>query len=130
MVYSSYSTGLSGLLASTTRLSVSASNVANQHSTVQRVGDTLQNQPYVPGRVVQTSQNPGTKAIVQEKNPASRPIFDPGHIAADEQGVVDAPLVSLEQEAVLQIRAEHAYKASLKTIETQQEMDRSTLDMA
>lgn len=121
---------LSGLVAAQTRMATSASNVANQHSTVEREGEALFNRPYEAREVQQTSQEPsGTSAEVLLKTRPTAPIYDPDAAVADEEGIVQTPNVNPDEEVVQQILAEKAFKANLKTIQVEDENLGKLLDV-
>lgn len=92
---STLSIGLSGLNAASTRLNVSAHNIAN----AQTPGFRRQ-------QVVQSSQAEGGVAVALDS------------AASPEQ----APMASLAEDIVEQMSAAYAFKANLKVIQTQQDM--------
>ncbi len=110
---------LSGLRASGKRLEVSASNVANARS-----------EDYRPGRVVQSAQaSGGTRADAVPVTPATVPSYEPQSPAADADGLVQRPNVSLEAETVEQIIAQRSFEANLRTVETADRMNKALLDI-
>jgi flagellar basal-body rod protein FlgC len=122
---------LSGLHAAERRIGVSASNVANLSSTVRTAEDgSLVNDPYRPQRVVQSSlSSGGVRAdVVELSNPTIR-VADPTSPVADENGTVEIPNISLEEEVMNQIQASYDYKANLKVIKVQKELDKALLDI-
>lgn len=121
---------LSGLSAASRRIQVSAANIANQHSTKTIVDGNVVNRPYVAQRVQQVSvAGGGVITQVRDVNPTSTPLFDPDDPDADANGFVAYPNVKLENEIVEQKIASYDYKANLKTIKVQQEMEQSLLDI-
>ncbi len=121
---------LSGLSAAARRLHVSANNIANIHSTKTVVDGNTVNAPYVPKRVDQVSQaGGGVTTVVKDINPASTKLFDPDDPDADTEGFVAYPNVNLETEIVNQKIASYDYKANLKTIKVQDELEQSLLDI-
>jgi flagellar basal-body rod protein FlgC len=121
---------LSGLSAASRRVQVSAANIANMHSTKTVVDGNVVNSPYVAQRVQQVSQaGGGVITQVRDVSPASTPLFDPEDPDADANGFVAYPNVKLENEIVEQKIASYDYKANLKTIKVQQEMEQSLLDI-
>ena len=121
---------LSGLAAASKRLQVSANNIANMHSTRTVVDGNEVVSPYIAQQVQQISQaGGGVTTRVQDVNPRSTPIFNPEDPDADANGFVAYPNVSLENEIVNQKIASYDYKANLKTIKVQQEMEQSLLDI-
>ncbi|MFO0389862.1 MAG: flagellar basal body rod protein FlgC [Alphaproteobacteria bacterium] len=121
---------LSGLSAASRRVQVSAANIANQQSTKTVVDGNVVNSPYVAQRVKQVSlAGGGVITQVRDVNPTSTPLFDPDDPDADANGFVAYPNVKLENEIVEQKIASYDYKANLKTIKVQQEMEQSLLDI-
>lgn len=123
-------TAISGLFAASRRLSVSANNIVNQGSTRTQVDGVETNTPYTPKQVVQISQATGgviTRVI--DKNPATVGVFIPDHPDADAEGVVQFPNVDIAEELVNQKIASYDYKANLKTIKVQDELQKSLLDI-
>lgn len=118
------------LTAHSKRLEVSAANVANQQSRGVRPGAAARPGDYVPHVVALSSiAGGGVQARVL---PVTAPSFltaEPGAPGADSEGMVARPNVSLEREVVTQIEALHAFKASLKVIETENERLGALLDL-
>lgn len=123
---------LTGLNAASRRLGVSASNVANLSSTVRTAEDgSLVNDPYRPQRVVQTSlPSGGVRADVVEAGVPIVRVPDPSSPVAAADGTVEIPNVSLEEEAVEQQLATYTFKANLKVLKTQKELDEALLDIS
>lgn len=122
---------LSSLTAQTHTLAVSAANVANVRSLGVRPDGAPQDPPgYQPQRVVQIS-GPGGSVIskAQPISPPSILVYDPNNPAADSEGLVALPNVSLEEEFVVQLQAKTAYKANLAALEAQDEALGSLLDL-
>ncbi len=110
---------LSSLSAQARSLAVSAANVAN-----------LRSVDYQPQRVVQTSgPEGGVRAVTVPITPPSVQVYDPSNPAADGDGRVALPNVSLEEEFVVQLQAKLAYKANLAVLETQDEVAGDLLDV-
>ncbi len=118
---------LSGLMAQSKRMAVSAANVANLYSAGSGDGARA---AYRPQRTVNVSMaGGGVRAETVPISPATIQVFDPNHPAADPDGVVDYPNISLERELVTQIEAKQAYKANLRMIKVQDEMLGELLDV-
>lgn len=127
---SAINSALSGLHAAGKRIQVSAENVANQHSTRTRVNGQVTSQPYAPKRVEQIAQpNGGVEARVQDINPATTAVYAPDHPDADANGNLSLPNVSLENEVVEQKLASYDYKANLRTLKVQDELEKSLLNI-
>ncbi|MFM2042510.1 MAG: flagellar basal-body rod protein FlgC [Pseudomonadota bacterium] len=146
---------LSGAQAAQTRLSVSASNVANLRSTgvlpdargpnalgPNAVGPNAQGpvpdgapRAYEALRTSQTAiagpggQGLGTLATARPANPAIVAEAAPDSPFANGDGLIAAPNVDLVGERVEQIAAGAAYKAALAVIRTQSEMERELLNV-
>lgn len=121
------STAVSGLNAATTRLAVSANNVANAFSS-GRPGDP--GSPAYQAQDVQQSAVPGggTRATVVARNPATQLAFDPASLRASDSGLVEIPNVDFGEELVAQRAAAAAFKASAAVIRTVDEQQRELLD--
>lgn len=112
-----------GLNAASLRLETSANNVANSQSTVQRNQQgALVNEPYRAQRVEQASLVPaGVRARAADSaNPTIRRA-DPTSPVADEEGLVEAPNVSLDEEVVQQQIATYDFQANLRALQAQDE---------
>lgn len=123
---------LSGLNAASRRLGVSANNVANLSSTTRTAADgSLVNDPFKPQRVAQTSLPSGgvRTDVVQVSNPTAT-VFDPSSPVASEDGTLEIPNVSLEEEVVDQQLATYTFKANLKVLKVQKELDEALLDIS
>lgn len=122
---------ISGLNAAQTRLSVSASNIANQRSTSRIENGVRVQEPYIPQRVVQSAIAPqgGVRADVQAVDPATVKAYDPDIPSADENGIVEFPNVNIEEQLVNTKVAGYDYKANLKVLKTQDEITKSLLDI-
>jgi len=120
---------LSGLQASATRLGVSASNVANANTagTTAKAG---RGQPaYRPLTVDQTSvPGHGVAATVTPSKAPPAQVYAPDSQLADSDGMIELPDVDPVEEAMAQIKAVTAYRASLSVMRTSDEMDRTLLD--
>ncbi len=122
-----YGIAVSGLQATARRLAVSADNVVNAQTSrpVETEGVTPAG-VFQPQRVQQTSlPNGGVRAVVQPVNPATRLVAD----LASPTGVAAYPNVDLAAEIVEQRLAATSYKAILRVIEVQAELDDVLLDL-
>jgi flagellar basal-body rod protein FlgC len=127
---------VSGMLAASTSLTASASNLANLQSDGP-VPATDPQQPVAPasGRVYQPVQvtdsaqpGGGVSATVSPSLPAYTLAYDPGAPFANMQGMVAAPNVDPAREIMNQITASLAYKANIATFKTAQEMEKTLFD--
>jgi len=123
---------LSGLQASTTRLGASASNVANANTagaTAKGARGGAASTAYRPLAVDQTTvAGYGVAANVTASAAPPQPVYAPQSSLADSDGMIDLPDVDPVQEAMAQIQAVTAYRASLSVMRTSDEMDRALLD--
>lgn len=103
------STALSGLAAAEQRLGVSANNVANG-TTPGFEAKEAKARPLDGGGVI---------VDIQNKNPATL-------TGPDGEAV---PNVSLDEEVANQITAGYDFKANLKVLQVQKEMDQALLDI-
>ncbi len=130
-----FNIGVSGLHAAVTRTSVSANNIVNARSNPVRPAsapppanpDPAQTEFQALKVYQKAVEGGGTQAYTRPVTPPAVQVPDP--YAEDGSGVSYVPNVSYEVEFVEQIRAEHAYKASAKVIETAKEMDETLLDI-
>ena len=131
-----FSASLSGLMAQSKRVAVSAENIANMRSRGLREDGPAQGsgegQPgaYVPRQVEDvTTAGGGVKAVERPVDPASVKIYAPSRPDADAAGVAAVPNVNLAEELVNQILAQRAYEANAAAIRTQDEMTDRLLDI-
>lgn len=132
---SGFSASLSGLMANSKRLAVSADNVANMRSRgVREDGPPVESggQPgaFVPKRVQDvTTGGGGVRAELRPVTPPSVEVYAPGSPDADADGIAAIPNVNLAEELVTQIQAQRAYEANAKALKTQDELTDSLLDI-
>ena len=120
----------SGLNAASLRTSVSANNIANARSTSELQNGKPVNKVYVPQDVIQINQeNGGTLASVTYSNKPTVSQYEPNHIAADENGIVQYPDIDLAEELVDAQQAASDYKATLKALEIYKDTQQSLLDV-
>ena len=126
----------SGMLAASTSLTASASNLANLQSDGP-VPATDPQQPvapapgsvYQPVQVTDTAQpGGGVRATVQPSLPAYTLAYDPTAPYANMQGMVAAPNTDPAREVVNQVAASFAYKANIAVFKTAQQMEKTLLD--
>lgn len=117
---------LNGLNAATTRLNVSASNTVNQFSS----GTPGKNDAYKALEVVQSSTaGAGPVTHIKEKDPATITAYAPHVPTADGDGYIELPNVDIATELVHQMQAKTSYQASLKILESWDEMQETLLDI-
>lgn len=116
---------LSGLAVAAKRAFVASNNIVNTHS----AGDGQAGSVFKPQTVEQVSVSPaGVRAVTRPITPATIPVYSPDHAAADKDGLVQMPNVSLAHEIVNLKMAMNSYRANLKVIETADEMTGELLD--
>jgi flagellar basal-body rod protein FlgC len=126
---SAIQTALSGLLSQGSKVATAASNIANVSTTGSLDKNSNQRAPYTPVDAQFSSQeNGGVSTTVVNRDPAFIPSYAPNSPFADENGIIGAPNISLDQEIVSLKQAETAYKANLKTIEIASEMEDALLN--
>jgi len=128
------SIAVSGMLAATRRLQVSAQNVANMRSD-GALPDAQGNyspgapRPYTPLRVDQVDlAGGGTRAIVNEISPSYIVAYDPSAPYANQDGMVAAPNVDLADELVQQLTATYTYAANARVVTSYNQMVKSLFD--
>ncbi len=127
---SALNAAVSGYAAATQRLNVIAQNIANAESTQTQVGESILNQPYVPQKLVQTSQETGgveTKSVPISPPTVAR--FDPNNIAADDNGITQYPNVDQASQLVESKFTLYNAQANLSVIKAQDKMLKSVLNI-
>lgn len=122
----------SGLNAATRRLEASAANIANVRTTGALPGAGFADAPaaYQPVQVEQTAQpGGGVAATYTAISPANVTIAEPGAPYANADGLVAAPNVSLEGEAINLLVARYSFAANVAVIKTADEMAQKLLDV-
>ena len=120
----------SALTAQSERLNVTASNLANADSATGPDGV-----PYKAKQVVFQAQPAanglaGVKvAGVVEDPSAPRRVYDPKHPAADGQGYVTLPNVSVVDEMVNMMSASRSYQSSVEVMSTAKSLLLKTLSL-
>ena len=120
----------SALTAQSERLNVTASNLANADSATGPDGI-----PYKAKQVVFQAQPAanglaGVKvAGVVEDPSAPRRVYDPKHPAADGQGYVTLPNVSVVDEMVNMLSASRSYQSSVEVMSTAKSLLLKTLTL-
>jgi flagellar basal-body rod protein FlgC len=127
---------VTGMLAASTAMTASASNIANmqtdgpvpatgpQTPVLQAPGSV-----YQPLAVSQSAQpNGGVSASLTPSLPGYALAYDPSAPFANMQGMIATPDVDPAREAVNQITAALAYKANIASFKTAEEMEKSLLN--
>ena len=127
---SSISTLLSGMNAAATRLSASASNVANVQTTGPVPDANGARTAYKPLDVRQSALDNGTVTTsLTTRNPAYDLQYQPGSPDANADGMVAAPNVDLAGEITDQLTAKISYEAAAKSMKVVNDMQQQTIDM-
>ena len=111
----------SALAAQTQRLNVTASNIANADSAAAPGADAYHAKQVV-FEAVATENGLGTTkvqvaGVVEDKSPGRR-VYDPRHPAADSQGYITMPNVSVVDEMVNMLAASRSYQSSVEVLNT------------
>jgi flagellar basal-body rod protein FlgC len=131
----------SGMRASGVRVAVAADNIANVFSTGRMPNSasgstTASENPHVyrakdvqQSSVVAGGLGVGTVAIAGYKDPDTVAIYAPDLPFADENGMVAAPNVSLDEEMINLVVAKSSYVANAKTFKAADDMSKTLLDI-
>jgi flagellar basal-body rod protein FlgC len=129
VISSILSNSLSGLRAAGTRVLNSAENISNAGVTGRLDVDGNVTAAFQPRKVVQTSvQGGGVETQRVPISPASVQVYAPDVSTAGPDGTVAWPNVSIASEAVHLVQADTAYRASLKVMQTADDMLGELLD--
>jgi len=126
---SSFGVSLGALNVAATRMQVSANNLANRQSTSTRVDGNVVNEPYLPQRVVQTTEGGMPTATIETVANPTQKFYMPDSPQADEQGFVAMPNVDEASELIEMKMATYDYKAALKAITVEDKMQEALLDI-
>jgi flagellar basal-body rod protein FlgC len=122
---------LSGMRAASLRVQSSASNLANMNDEAPLPGSGVAGpKPYAPTRVTTVSLGAGgVQAQLQQDPAAYSAAYAPSSPYADPAGMVATPNVDLASEAVGQAEALAQFRASVLTIEAEDRMQKSALNI-
>lgn len=126
------SAAASGLRAQTTRMRISAENVANANSTGQTPGSDPYRRrvPLLQSTMLKDAGAIGVKiAGAMDDKSAFRLQYMPNHPAADKDGMVKLPNVDSVVEMMDLREASRAYEANLNMIEAARSMTTRALDL-
>jgi flagellar basal-body rod protein FlgC len=126
-----FSIAMSGLTAASRRLEISAQNIANRDSTKTVINGQVIDEPYHAQKAQSISNALGgvVKVNVTDANPPTTTIFNPNAENADANGSSRVPNVSIENELIDQRVAGYDFKANLKSIQAQNHLLDSLLDI-
>lgn len=122
----------SGIAAQTLRIRVISENIANSSVTA----DTSQGDPYQRKTVSFSSQvdrvNGVTGVKINSVNSTLgqyTQVFDPNHVAADENGMVKMPKVDVMMEMADMRETVRSYQANVQAVRQARELISMTIDM-
>jgi flagellar basal-body rod protein FlgC len=124
---------LSGALAASKRLDISANNTANARSQ-GALAAADGPEAFQPSRSVQTAVSDpngrglGTRIAAIPANPAIRAALQPDSPFANAEGLVATPDVDLARERIDQIASLRSFQANLALIRTQDEIERTAIN--
>ncbi len=123
----------SALEAQRRRMNVIASNLANAQSTRTEEGGPYKRQDVVFASSPLESGSTELKGVkvadVVTDGKPPKPVYDPGHPDANEEGVVLMPDINAMEEMVNMMMAYRAYEASVATYNTAKTMMLKSLDL-
>lgn len=137
-IFRSIDISSSGLRAGRVRMDVIAQNIANADSTAapgtayrRREVVLLANQMKRAGGFGPPSNEGGGVRVlaIREDSSPGMMVYDPNHPAADADGYVERPNVSLPLEMVDMVAAGRAYEANSSALKTGREIAKRTLDI-
>ncbi|MCR9198428.1 MAG: flagellar basal body rod protein FlgC [Planctomycetaceae bacterium] len=124
----------SGLSAERLRMEVVAGNIANAHSVGSRPGEAYRRQQ-VSFRSMLNATGEGpmfggveVTGVTQDESPLPM-VFDPGHVAANDEGFIELPNVQIPMELVDLVTASRAYEANLKSLQIFRQMAEESLTL-
>ena len=122
----------SAMTAQSERLNVTASNIANADSIAGIDGHTYQARQVVFQAAPTTGGDGPAKVavagVVEDSTPGRR-VYDPKHPAADGQGYVTMPNVSVVDEMVNMLSASRSYQSSVEVMNTAKNLLLKTLTL-
>lgn len=124
-MYGELDISVSGMIAQRTRLNTIAANIANQNTIYDSNG---QPKPFARRMAMIAEGNPGAispdgktmgvhVASIEESQSPGRPVYDPDHNAADENGYVWYPDIDPVTEQIAAMEAVRAYEANVAAAE-------------
>jgi flagellar basal-body rod protein FlgC len=119
---------VSGMRVQRTRMNLIANNIANVQTTRTPEGGPFRRQLAVfRGEQLGSSLNPDKfgvriKGIVGDDSPF-RPVYDPSHPDANEDGIVLYPNINLAVEMINLLSAQRAYEANVDVITSGRRME-------
>jgi len=117
-----------GLTAQRMRMDVTAENLANAQSTNYRRKDVVLQQATFGDALDAASRGVEVAGVVEDKS-APRRVYDPKHPAADGQGYVTMPNVSVVDEMVNMLSASRSYQSNVEIMNTAKNLLLKTLTL-
>jgi flagellar basal-body rod protein FlgC len=128
------SIALSGLMAQSRRVAVSANNIANIATVgVLPTEESPASTVYKPLSVSYLALTAGGKVggvsttVTEDQNGYS-PVFDPASVYANSEGLIAVPNIDFTKEFVNLMQSKSAFKANLSVLKTEKEMLGELLD--
>lgn len=121
----------SALTAQSERLNTTASNIANADSVAGPDGKPYRAKQVIFQAVMPDTEGPAkvkVAGIVEDMAPG-RQVYDPKHPAADSQGYVTMPNVSVVDEMVNMMSASRSYQSSVEVMNTAKTLLLKTLTL-
>lgn len=120
-------TALSGLSAQAKRVGVAASNIANAHSSGSLDEDAPLKAYKALEAILEGTEGGGVQANVYERDPATVIAYQPDAFYANDEGLVAAPNVNIDEEVITTLQASQAYKANAALVRVAREMQEELL---
>ncbi len=121
---------VSGMRAEWRRLGIISNNIANAKTTRNASGER---QPYQRQDIVLSTSADSLGGItsieVITDTSAFKPVYDPGHPDAGEDGFVQMPNVDIPQEMIRMLYAGRAYQANTAVLKKYQDLIEATLEL-
>jgi flagellar basal-body rod protein FlgC len=126
-----FNIGSTGLVAQATRLSVTASNVANAESVAGPDGRTYRARQVMFAPIpVENTKGSGVQVVgITESTEPLRQEYKPFHPMADNKGYVQMPNVNPVEEMVNMISASRSYQMNIEMMNTTRQLMLKTLDL-
>ncbi len=125
---------VSGMRVQRTRMNIIANNIANVQTTRTPEGGPFRRQLAVfRGEQLGSNLNPDKfgvriKGIVGDDSPF-RPVYDPSHPDANEDGIVLYPNINLAVEMINLLSAQRAYEANIDVITSGRRMEAKAMEI-
>lgn len=122
------STSISGLLAAGKKAEIAAANITNA-DTVGAISPENGPEAYKPQKSLTVSIGEGAVQTVSlDRTPLFTPIYDPNSPFANEEGLINAPNVNLDEELINLKQAQNSYQSNAKVLQIGREMQETLTD--